>query len=447
MSSRARKRDRTARLLKLQVLLWQYPHGIEVDDIAQKLSISKRTIYRDLLTLENELDVPIWEQGSKRGVVEGYFLPPVTFTLAEATNIFLSARLMQNYSCIYNPNVVATFIKLNTILPPHLRDQIQHTLDYLEKLPRDERKLKNFNALTEAWASRRRVTIKYSEPGIQDSTETTIEPYFIEPSLLSFSSYVIAYCHLKKTIRSFKTDHIVGDIKISPDTYEIPASFNAMDYLSSPWDITSSDKLETHQAIETVKLRFSPKISRSVGETVWHPSQETEVQSDGSMVMTLKTRNTLSFRTWIMRWEKEVEVLEPRSLRDQIAKMVRSLAAIYSDPKRKNHKKSSHYKRAPLKEPPVKNDAELTDEQWKRIAPLLPSQARTGRPRYDDRQLINGILYVIKNSAKWSDIPRTYGAPSTCFTRLQHWKKQGIWENIRQILDSPEKITAGKPSS
>ena len=418
-----------------------------MEDIAQKLSISKRTIYRDLLTLENELDVPIWEQGSKRGVVEGYFLPPITFTLAEATNIFLAARLMQNYSCIYNPNVVATFIKLNTILPPHLRDQIQHTLDYLEKLPRDERKLKNFNTLIEAWASRHRVTIKYSEPGIQGPTETTIEPYFIEPSLLSFSSYVIAYCHLKKTIRSFKTDHIVGNIKICPETYEIPASFNAMDYLSSPWDITSSDKLEAHKAIETVILRFSPKISQSVGETIWHPSQETEVQSDGSMIMTLKTRNTLSFRTWIMRWEKEVEVLEPRSLRQQIGKMVRYLAGVYSDPKRKKSKKAALNKHVVLKEPPVKNGAELTDEQWNRIAPLLPSQARTGRPRNDDRQLINGILYVMKNNAKWSDIPRNYGAPSTCFTRLKYWKKQGIWENIRRILDSPEKTTAGNLSS
>ena len=115
MSQSYRKRDRTARLLKLQVLLWQYPQGIKVDEISRRFSTSKRTIYRDLLALESELDVPIWEDSGKRGIVEGYFLPPVTLTQPEAMNIFLAARLMQNYSYVYNPSVIATFMKLNTM--------------------------------------------------------------------------------------------------------------------------------------------------------------------------------------------------------------------------------------------------------------------------------------------------------------------------------------------
>jgi hypothetical protein len=53
---------------------------------------------------------------------------------------------MQNYSYVYNPSEIATFMKINTILPSHLRAHVQNTLNYLEKLPRDE-ELKNFNKI------------------------------------------------------------------------------------------------------------------------------------------------------------------------------------------------------------------------------------------------------------------------------------------------------------
>ena len=43
--------------------------------------------------LESELGVPIWEEGRKRGMSEGYFLPPITFTIPEAFNIFVASRL------------------------------------------------------------------------------------------------------------------------------------------------------------------------------------------------------------------------------------------------------------------------------------------------------------------------------------------------------------------
>ena len=62
---------------------------------------------------------------------------------------------------------------------------------------------------------------------------------------------------------------------------------------------------------------------------------------------------------------------------------------------------------------------ELTNAQWDLIAPLLPSPKRRGRPRADDRRTINGILWVLRTGARWADLPRCYGASSTCHLRLQ----------------------------
>jgi transposase len=72
----------------------------------------------------------------------------------------------------------------------------------------------------------------------------------------------------------------------------------------------------------------------------------------------------------------------------------------------------------------------LTDRQWAFIRPLLPPRARTGRPRADDRQTINGILYVLITGCRWQDLPREYGAPTTVWRRLKRWGADGIWERI-----------------
>jgi transposase len=54
----------------------------------------------------------------------------------------------------------------------------------------------------------------------------------------------------------------------------------------------------------------------------------------------------------------------------------------------------------------------------------------------DDRQIVNGILKRIKYGVKWKDIPREYGAMSTCFTRYKEWQQQGVWERIWKKLNT-----------
>jgi transposase len=74
---------------------------------------------------------------------------------------------------------------------------------------------------------------------------------------------------------------------------------------------------------------------------------------------------------------------------------------------------------------------ELSDEQWKRLEPLLPAQKpRTGRPNVDHRQIINGILWVLRTGAPWRDMPERYGSWSTVASRFYRWREAGIWDRI-----------------
>jgi len=72
----------------------------------------------------------------------------------------------------------------------------------------------------------------------------------------------------------------------------------------------------------------------------------------------------------------------------------------------------------------------LTDQQWALMQPLLPPPARTGRPRANDRQTIEGILYILITGCRWQDLPRVYGAPSTVWRRLKGWGEAGVWKRI-----------------
>jgi predicted DNA-binding transcriptional regulator YafY len=319
-----RKRDRTARLLNVMHLLYQNPKGLMIEEIARRCNVSKRTTYRDLKALEFELGIPISEEGSKRGIVEGHILPPIHFTVPEALNIFLSARLMLNYAHRYDPNMASIFFKLNSIVPPPLREEIQKTIDWLQGQPKNERYLRTLATLAEAWISRRQIKMSYKALHEKEPEERIIEPYFIEPAAAGHSSYVIAYCHRTKSQRTFKIERI-EDIEATSEPYVIPPDFDANEFLGSSWGIVVKGE------VKTIRLRFDPEIARIMEETIWHHSQVLEPQNDSSVIMTLRVTNTVELYSWILGWGEKVEVLEPVELRQRIIETAKAMLDVYRE--------------------------------------------------------------------------------------------------------------------
>jgi transposase len=74
---------------------------------------------------------------------------------------------------------------------------------------------------------------------------------------------------------------------------------------------------------------------------------------------------------------------------------------------------------------------ELTDDQWERLAPLLPPQRpATGRPARDHRTILNGILWILRTGAPWRDLPERYGSWKTVYSRFRRWQQTGIWDRL-----------------
>ena len=88
---------------------------------------------------------------------------------------------------------------------------------------------------------------------------------------------------------------------------------------------------------------------------------------------------------------------------------------------------------------------ELTDEQWGVIEPLLPPRAHVGRPRVNDRQVINGMLYVLLTGCRWMDLPKRYGAYQTVWRRHRELAEQGLWERaFAHLLASASSASQGR---
>ena len=80
---------------------------------------------------------------------------------------------------------------------------------------------------------------------------------------------------------------------------------------------------------------------------------------------------------------------------------------------------------------------DLTNQQWELLAPRLPIPTKRdgrGRPRQDDRLILNGILWILRTGAPWKDLPGRYGNFNTCFGRFQTWVNTGVFAEVLTVL-------------
>lgn len=74
----------------------------------------------------------------------------------------------------------------------------------------------------------------------------------------------------------------------------------------------------------------------------------------------------------------------------------------------------------------------LTDEQWDLIADLFPKPKRTGRPPRDRRQIVNGILWILRTGSPWRDLSREFGPWATAWDLFDTWNADGT---LQKLLD------------
>ena len=99
-----------------------------------------------------------------------------------------------------------------------------------------------------------------------------------------------------------------------------------------------------------------------------------------------------------------------------------------------------------MKHKPYPSD--LTDDQWNELAPLLPPAKRGGRHRkVDMREVMNGILYVLRNGCTWRSMPHDLPPWGTVWWYFREWRLDGTWERIHETLRPRVRESAGKDAT
>ncbi len=315
-----RIQSKAARLRRIEHRLYNTPDGLRAVQLAEYCGVDRRTIYRDLASLE-EMGVPVWEENGRYGIDRESYLSTIRLNLNEAIALFFAARLLAHHSDEHNPHVVAALSKLAAGLPDTtISSHIARAADVIRAKRLRIDYVRALEAITRAWADRHQVRIHYRAAN-GALTERVICPYFLEVSRSEPASYVIAHDALRGALRTFKLERVVA-AEILPETYTIPDDFDPYAHLASAWGVMDESEVE-------VRLRFSPAATQRVKESIWHHSQQIVDLPDGGCELTMHVGGIREVRIWVLGWGADVEVLAPEALRDEVKAHAQRMVALY----------------------------------------------------------------------------------------------------------------------
>jgi predicted DNA-binding transcriptional regulator YafY len=199
---------RLSRLTAILTLL-QTKRLLTASELANKFSVSNRTIYRDIKALE-QAGVPILtEDGKGYTLMEGYRIPPVMFTESEANALITAEQLiLRNKDASFVKEYTEAINKIKSVLRNNTKDKANLLSNRtVFRNNKDNDRTSNFlSTLQLALTNFNLIKIKYNSIDTDQITERTIEPFAIYSTRENW--LLIAFCRLRKDFRAFRFDRI-----------------------------------------------------------------------------------------------------------------------------------------------------------------------------------------------------------------------------------------------
>ena len=294
-------------------------------EMAERLKVDRTTIYRDRMELTTEYPVEPDDKGRYR-IVRSKLISEIKVNLHEALALYLALRKTSRQTRFYHPHTASAMEKLAATLRQPMTERLLKTADRLLKQEKDPDRIKVIETLTQAWVEQRKVRIRYQRLDSRKFVNHGISPYLIEPSFWSDSVYVIALSDVTEKIIPFKIDRINTAV-LSGETFEIPDDFDEQELLKHAWGIWYGDNQP-----ELVKLRFNSTVTKRVKESIWHPLEKVEDTEDGGCIWSAEVAEWHEMLPWVRGWGAEMEVLEPKELRETMMGEAKAMAEKYGWP-------------------------------------------------------------------------------------------------------------------
>ena len=76
---------------------------------------------------------------------------------------------------------------------------------------------------------------------------------------------------------------------------------------------------------------------------------------------------------------------------------------------------------------------DLSDADWRRLAPLLPGiEGRRGRSGDDNRRFLDAVKWMAENDVPWRELPPRFGRWNTVWRRQRRWEQAGVWQRLHE---------------
>lgn len=320
--------DRFDRIYAIHQLMANRRTPLTRAEIQEKLGCSRATVTRTIADLRDFLRAPLVfdrKYNGYRYATDGeqpFELPGLWFNASELYALLATHQLLANIQPgLLEPYLAPLRQRIEDILE-HKKlgsPEIAHRIRIIQQASRAT-DMDQFRPLASAVVQRKQLRILYHGRERDETTERVVSPQ----RLVYYRDnwYLDAWCHLRKALRSFSVDRL-----------------HVAETSAQPAEEISDAQLDTHYARaygifagepkHIAVLHFTAERSRWVADEQWHPQQESRVHPDGSFELRVPYSDPRELIMDILKYGPDVEVLEPDTLRRQVAERLAAAVKIY----------------------------------------------------------------------------------------------------------------------
>ena len=303
--------NRTDRLMAYLVI-FQSRSLVRAQDLAERFEISERTVYRDIDALA-QIGVPVYGvAGEGYRLMDGYYLPPVTFTPEEARSLALGLSMFMGFSVDggAKDSAETAYEKVRTVLPARQKREIealQAVVDlYAFPQPQLDFDDQQFLDFQRAIQDKNPIQIDYYSLSGNELTTRIVEPAGL--ALLNRTWQMTGWCRLRKGQRNFNLDR-VDSYQILDETFE-PRKMVTRSF--------PTDRFE-------IEVLFNHNIVRWVREQQHFSYVRDEAATKAGIAMVYKVASWDVIRMWLLGWGDQMQIVAPHNLRNQLAEMAQRM--------------------------------------------------------------------------------------------------------------------------
>lgn len=292
---------------------------VKAQEIADRFSISLRTVYRDIKALE-ESGVPLaGEAGVGYSIMEGYRLPPVMFTREEAIAFLTAEKMIEKLT---DPSSVEQYqsamFKIKSVLRYAEKDLLDDMSSYIEVvenpyLPATENKPIHLQTILKSIAAKEVLDIGYFANHTQQYSNRDVEPVgiFYQGSYW----YMIAYCRLRKDYRNFRTDRI-SYINLTENYYD----------KHHPALKSFLEKMNIEKEMFTIIVQVDKTVLKYFGDQKFYNGFVSQKEVGDKIEMTFVTASLQGFTKFYLLFGEYADIISPAELKELVKKNLEEIS-------------------------------------------------------------------------------------------------------------------------